>query len=138
METRCIGQQVCRTKIRCSVLLKSVLSAAMFTQTTIGTYRIYSTLLDEPDFFVLSASIGHPYRKAQPVASFWLEASHVEGTLAISANPSVDQHDSPDRVVILFADGALGVMEVSVCYFVCLIDVNSYVISISHEALLHV
>ena len=106
------AKSVDATKLGCSS--DSLDSATLFTQTFSGIYRIYSTLLDEPDFFVLSATVSHPYRKARPAVSFWLDHTDVQGTQALSNQAHDGSADSTDRVLIVFEDGTVGVVEVFV------------------------
>lgn len=112
-------------------------SATLFTQTVSGIYRIYSTLLDEPDFFVLSATVSHPYRKARPAVSFWLDHTDVQGTQALSNQAHDGPIESTDRVLIVFDDGTVGVVEVFVSSCQRMFNTSKMDSRICHEVLRH-
>lgn len=87
-------------------------NSALFTQTTDGIFRVWATMIDEPDFYALWASANHtPFAGKpscpRPMASFWIDAS------SLPAGSSTDV----DRLLSIFADGSIGITTIEVLTF---------------------
>ena len=82
-----------------------VSGAALFTQTSDGVFRIWATVVDEPDVLALWASVHHggPSKRVRPIWSRWVDANEVTGARLMAGE---DLSPLPkDLVITAFEDG---------------------------------